>query len=467
MPKRTHILVVDDELSMRQFLQIFLERKQYRVTTVESAESALSVFENFDFDLVLSDLNLPGLDGIELMRCLKEAGAGAANACPVILITAFGTAASAVEAMKEGASDYVLKPFDNEELLRTIERALGEEKLREENIQLREALQQKFWFENLVGASAAMLEVYRLIQRIKDARINCLVHGESGTGKELVARSIHFSGARRKGPFIAVNCGAIPENLIESELFGYKKGAFTGAFRNKTGFFEAASGGTLFLDEIGDMPLHAQVKVLRAISERKIVPLGALHEIPVDLRIIAASNKDLESLVAEGLFRDDLFYRLNVVRIDLPALRERHGDVELLASHFSRQFADEQGKALRGISKGALSALVYYPWPGNVRELRNAIEGAVALEEGDFLTLAALPRGIRQHAEAGELSSRVERKTIPEEGVELDSVLSGMERHFIEKALERTSGNKTQAARLLGMSFRSFRYRLAKYDLDD
>lgn len=467
MQKRIHILVVDDELSMRQFLQILLERNKFRVTTAESAEIALSLFAKSDFDLVLSDLNLPGLDGIELMRRLKEAGAGAANAVPVILITAFGTAASAVEAMKEGACDYVLKPFDNEELLRTIERALGERKLREENIELRAALHQKFWFENLVGASSAMLEVYRLIQRIKDARINCLVHGESGTGKELVARSIHFSGARRKGPFIAVNCGAIPENLIESELFGYKKGAFTGAHRNKTGYFEAASGGTLFLDEIGDMPLHAQVKVLRAISERKIVPIGALHEVSVDLRIVAASNKDLELLVAQGLFRDDLFYRLNVVRIDLPALRDRLGDVEILAAHFARQFADEQGKAIRGISRGALSALVHYPWPGNVRELRNAIEGAVALEEGESLTLAALPRGIRQHAEAGEMSSRVEKKTIPEEGVELDSVLSGMERHFIEKALERTSGNKTQAARLLGMSFRSFRYRLTKYDLDD
>jgi two-component system response regulator PilR (NtrC family) len=463
MSKRTHVLVVDDELSMREFLQIFLERKHYRVTTAESAEVALSVFSQHDFDLVLSDLNLPGLDGIALMRRLKEAGAGEANAVPVILITAFGTAASAVEAMKEGASDYVLKPFDNDELLRTIERAVGEKQLREENIQLREALGQKFWFENLVGASAAMLEVYRLIQRIKDSKINCLVHGESGTGKELVARSIHFSGARRKGPFVAVNCGAIPENLIESELFGYKKGAFTGAHRDKKGFFVAASGGTLFLDEIGDMPLHAQVKVLRAISERKIQPLGSLVEVPVDLRIIAASNKDLESLVAEGLFRDDLFYRLNVVRIDLPALRDRQGDVEILAAHFARLFADEQGKAIRGISRSALSALVDFPW----RELSNALEGAVALEEGETLTLAALPRGIRQHAGAGDLSSRVEKKTIPEEGVELDSVLSGMERHFLEKALERTSGNKTQAARLLGMSFRSFRYRLAKYDLDD
>jgi two-component system response regulator PilR (NtrC family) len=467
MAKKTHILVVDDELSMREFLQIFLERKHYKVSTAESAEEALSVFAQHDFDLVLSDLNLPGLNGIAFMRRLKDAGAGRAHAVPVILITAYGTAASAVEAMKEGASDYVLKPFDNDELLRTIERALGERQLQEENIQLREALNQKFWFENLVGASSAMLEVYRLIQRIKDARINCLIHGESGTGKELVARSIHFSGARRKGPFVAVNCGAIPENLIESELFGYKRGAFTGAHRNKKGYFVAASGGTLFLDEIGDMPMHAQVKVLRAIAERRISPLGGVEEVPVDLRIIAASNKDLESLVAEGLFRDDLFYRLNVVRVDLPPLRERGGDVELLAAHFARQFADEQGKAIRGISNGALAALVSYRWPGNVRELRNAMEGAVALEEGENLTVAALPRSIRKHAEESELSDRFEKKTIPEEGLKLDFVLSGMERDFIEKALERTSGNKTQAARLLGMSFRSFRYRLSKYDLDD
>jgi len=467
MSRKTHILVVDDELSMREFLQIFLERKQYRVSTAESAEEALAVFAENDFDLVLSDLNLPGMDGIRFMQKLKEVGAGDGQEIPVILITAFGTAASAVEAMKEGARDYVLKPFDNDELLRTIERALGEQKLREENIQLREALNEKFWFENLVGASSTMLEVYRLIQRVKDARINCLVYGESGTGKELVARSIHFSGARRGGPFVAVNCGAIPENLIESELFGYRKGAFTGAHRNKTGYFLAASGGTLFLDEIGDMPMHTQVKVLRAIAERRIAPLGGVEEVPIDLRIIAASNKDLESLVAEGRFRDDLFYRLNVVRIDLPPLRERSGDVELLASHFARQFADEQGKSIRGISHSALSALLRYSWPGNVRELRNAMEGAVALEEGENLTLAALPRSIRKHAEADDLSDRIEKKTIPEEGVELDNVLSGMERHFIEKALERTGGNKTQAARLLGMSFRSFRYRLAKYDLDD
>ena len=467
MPNKNHILVIDDELSMREFLQIFLERQHFRVSTAETAEEALVVFAEYDFDLVLSDLNLPGMDGISFMRQLKQRGAGSGLETPVILITAFGTAASAVKAMKEGASDYVLKPFDNEDLIRTINRVLGEKHLREENIQLREALNQKYWFENLVGASESMLEVYRLIQRVKDARINCLVVGESGTGKELVARSIHFSGTRRQGPFVAVNCGAIPENLIESELFGYRKGAFTGAHRNKVGYFSAASGGTLFLDEIGDMPLHTQVKVLRAIAERKISPLGGVQEESIDVRIIAASNKDLERMVEDGVFRDDLFYRLNVVRLDLPALRERHGDVEILASHFARQFADEQGKRLLGISHGALAALVRYPWPGNVRELRNAMEGAVALEEGDYVTLAALPRGIRRHAENTELSDRIEKKTIPEEGVQLDSVLSGMERHFIEKALERTSGNKTQAARLLGMSFRSFRYRLAKYDLDD
>ena len=467
MNSKRHILVVDDELSMREFLKIFLERKQFKVSTAESAEEALAVFSEYDFDLVLSDLNLPGIDGIAFIKQLKQLSGARKQVVPVILITAFGTAASAVEAMKQGASDYVLKPFDNDELLRIIERVLGEVELREENIQLREALNQKYWFENLVGASEPMLEVYRLIQRVKDARINCFIHGESGTGKELVARSVHFSGARRNGPFVAVNCGAIPENLIESELFGYRKGAFTGAYRNKAGYFQTASGGTLFLDEIGDMPLHTQVKVLRAIAERKIVPLGGVEEVSIDLRIISASNKDLERLVSEGLFREDLYYRLNVVRLDLPPLRERFGDIELLASHFARRFSDEQGKRLHGISRQALGAMLRYPWPGNVRELQNAMEGAVALEEGDTLTLAALPRAIRESAESGELSDRYEKKTIPEEGVELDSVLSGMERHFLEKALERTSGNKTRAARLLGMSFRSFRYRLEKYDLDE
>ena len=271
---------------MREFLQIFLERKQFKVSTAESAEEALAVFGEYDFDLVLSDLNLPGIDGIAFIKQLKQLSGARQQVVPVILITAFGTAASAVEAMKQGASDYVLKPFDNDDLLRIIERVLGEVELREENIQLREALNQKYWFENLVGASEPMLEVYRLIQRVKDARINCFIHGESGTGKELVARSVHFSGARRNGPFVAVNCGAIPENLIESELFGYRKGAFTGAYRNKAGYFQTASGGTLFLDEIGDMPLHTQVKVLRAIAERKIVPLGGVER----CRLICASS---------------------------------------------------------------------------------------------------------------------------------------------------------------------------------
>ncbi len=368
-----HILVIDDELSMRELLGILLKRDGFHVTSCGTAEEGLEVMERGGVDLVLTDLNLPGVDGLEFMRRLREKRDSNVREVPVVLITAYGTAAHAVEAMKQGAADYVLKPFNNDDLLMNIRRTLDRRALQEENLQLRAALRQKYWFENLIGASPAMLEVYHLIQRVKDSPINCLLHGESGTGKELVARAIHYSGSRKSGPFVAVNCGAIPDTLIESELFGYKKGAFTGATRDKKGVFEAANGGTLFLDEVGDMPLHAQVAVLRALAQRSVVPVGGVEEIEVDVRIVAASHRDLAVQVAEDSFRDDLYYRLNVVRIDLPPLRDREGDIELLSHHFVRQFADEYRKPISGISSEGMAQLRHFGWPGNIRELRNAI----------------------------------------------------------------------------------------------
>ena len=462
-----HILVIDDELSMRELLGILLKRDGFHVTSCGTAEEGLEVVGTGRVDLVLTDLNLPGLDGLEFMRRLREQPDSEVRDVPVVLITAYGTAAHAVEAMKQGAADYVLKPFNNDDLLMNIRRTLGRRALQEENLQLRAALRQKYWFENLIGASPAMLEVYHLIQRVKDSPINCLLHGESGTGKELVARAVHYSGSRKAGPFVAVNCGAIPDTLIESELFGYKKGAFTGATRDKMGVFEAANGGTLFLDEVGDMPLHAQVAVLRALAQRTVLPVGGVEEIAVDVRIVAASHRDLAVQVAEGSFRDDLYYRLNVVRIDLPPLREREGDIELLSHHFVRQFADEYGKPISGISSAGMAQLRRFDWPGNIRELRNAMERAVALEQGETISLESLPETVREARGGAAHDPDGQDREIPFEGVELDNILGDVERRYLELALQRTAGNRTQAAELLGMSYRSFRYRLEKFGLDE
>ncbi len=462
-----HILVIDDELSMRELLGILLRRDGYRVTACGTAEEGLEVVGAGGVDLVLTDLNLPGVDGLEFMRRLREHQDSEVRDVPVVLITAYGTAAHAVEAMKQGAADYVLKPFNNDDLLLNVRRTLDRRALQEENLQLRAALRQKYWFENLIGASPAMLEVYHLIQRVKDSPINCLLHGESGTGKELVARAIHYSGSRKAGPFVAVNCGAIPDTLIESELFGYKKGAFTGATRDKRGVFEAANGGTLFLDEVGDMPLHAQVAVLRALAQRTVLPVGGVEEIEVDVRIVAASHRDLAVQVAEGSFRDDLYYRLNVVRIDLPPLRDREGDIELLSHHFVRQFADEYRKPISGISAEGMAQLRRFGWPGNIRELRNAMERAVALEQGETVSLESLPETVRAARGVSTADNDGRERKIPFEGVELDNILGDVERRYLELALQRTAGNRTQAAELLGMSYRSFRYRLEKFGLDE
>jgi two-component system, NtrC family, response regulator PilR len=460
------ILVVDDDLSVREVLGILLTREGYAVRAVASAEAALGAAEAEWPDLVLTDLNMPGLDGLELLRRLKAAGARAGRDVQVVVVTAYGTTHSAVDAMRQGASDYVLKPFDNEELRIVVRKALATGAMERENSRLRLALNtraeyQRFHVGGLVGSSPAMAQVYELVRRIKDSRINCLIQGESGTGKEVVARAIHDSGSRASHPFVAINCGAIPEQLVESELFGHRKGSFTGAIRDKQGLMAAAHKGTLFLDEVASLPLGSQVKLLRAIQERRFTPVGAVEEQEVDVRVVAASNVDLADAVAEGSFREDLFYRLNVVQLDLPPLRERVGDLPELVDHFTAHFAEEYGKEVHGFTPEALRALQQHSFPGNVRELRNLVERAVALAAGPVIGVEDIAGRLR--ARAGKSASGDGELRFPAEGLNLDALLADTERKWLVAALDACDGNKTEAARLLHMSFRSYRYRLAKH----
>jgi two-component system response regulator PilR (NtrC family) len=458
------LLVVDDQTSMRELLSILFEREGYTVSAASSAEEAVSLLKSLPVDLVLTDMNMPGMSGLELVRLVRSGVIPQHRDLPMVMVTAYGTTQSAIQAMKEGASDYVLKPFDNDELRIVVRKALGHQALLQENESLKTALKQGFG--EIIGTSDAMQAVYSMVRRIQDSQISCLVRGESGTGKELVARAIHEGSPRASGPFVAVNCGAIPEGLIESELFGHRRGAFTGALRDRVGYFAAANQGTLFLDEIGEMPLSAQVKLLRVLQERKVTQVGDTQAQDIDVRIIAATNRDLEEEIQAGRFREDLYYRLNVVPIELPPLRERRGDIALLAEHFVRHYAGVHSKPVRGFADEVIEVLRGYTWPGNVRELQNAMEGAVAMEQGPQITLSSLPRRLRSEP---ALASKAELGAVlvGEEGVDLDSILAQVESQYLQAALDTAQGNKTRAAALLGMSFRSFRYRLAKLELEE
>jgi two-component system response regulator PilR (NtrC family) len=464
MMRPDRVLVVDDDLSMRQMLSILLKRSGYHVEIASSAEEALSAVGKDWPDLVLTDLNMPGMHGIELLTELKKLAAQSERDVEVIVVTAYGSTRTAVDAMMKGAANYVLKPFDNDELKMVVRRALGRRALQAENRMLKAQLRDQYHFGNLIGSSSGMNRVYELVERVKDTRINCMVTGESGSGKEVVARAIHFSGNRADGPFVPINCGAIPEALVESELFGHKKGSFTGAIRDKKGLMEVSDGGTLFLDEVNALPHSAQVKLLRAIQEKRFMPVGAVKEVDVDMRIIAASNADLEAMVSEGTFRDDLFYRLNVVQIDLPPLRERAGDLPQLIRHFLKRFGDEYDRTDLVLSPDTMRVLQAWHYPGNVRELGNIIERAVALCRDKVVQPTDLPNKI---VEGGRTPLALAAEDFPEEGVNLDGMLSQVEKRWMVSALEEANGNKTEAAKLLKMSFRSFRYRLAKYGLDD
>ncbi|MAA79450.1 MAG: Fis family transcriptional regulator [Deltaproteobacteria bacterium] len=456
--KNERLLIIDDELSIRELLEILFEQDGYHVQTVGSAEEGFEILRSQKIDLVLSDLNLPKMSGLELLKKLKKENIET----DFIMMTAYGSTENAIEAMKKGASNYVLKPFNNDELRLVVQRALGVQALEQENRKLKEG-QRLLNFGYLVGSSSKMNAVYDLVRKVKDSKINCMIVGESGTGKEMVARSIHHAGLRKEHPFIAINCGAIPENLVESELFGHKKGAFTGAIRNKIGLIQAASGGTLFLDEVDALPLSAQVKLLRVLQERRVTPVGDISETSVDVRIIAASNSDLEMQVRQSLFREDLYYRLNVVEIALPALRERGEDVVELSRFFMDKYAREYGKSLIGIAPDALDRLRHFPFPGNVRELQNLIERAVALSVGNVLQKRDFP----DHAQ-GSFWKREEMDPLsfPEDGVHLDAMISELEKKWLISALDKAKGKKGKAAELLHMTFRSFRYRLTKHGLD-
>lgn len=456
MQEKSKILVVDDEPGMRTFLEIILRKEGYSVETAADGMKALDNINNNVFDLAILDILMPVMNGIEVLKRIMEKS----PETTVIIITAFASHETAIEAMKLGAYDYITKPFKIDEIKLVIKKALDKKGLERENLRLRKELQTKYGFANMIGRSIDISKVFELIKRVSELKVNVLITGESGTGKELVARAVHYSGSRHRGPFIAVNCGAIPEPLVESELFGYRRGAFTGASRNKKGLFEEADGGTIFLDEIVDLPIHLQVKLLRVIEEKTIRPLGSTEPIPVDIRIIAATNKLLEEEIANEKFREDLFYRLNVIKIDLPPLRDRRDDIPPLAIHFVEKYSREMGKDIHGISPKALETLESYHYPGNVRELENIIARCVALETSNVIRQQTLPELI---VNMGSLN--IENGIAGNFG--LDHLLETFEKRTIEKALTEAQGNKVEAAKLLGITFRSLRYRLAKHGLLD
>ena len=454
------ILVVDDEKSMREFLEIMLRKEDYRISLAPNGEEVLRLIERDIFDLVLLDIRMPKMDGIAVLKKIKALSPETV----VIMITAYASADTAIKAMKEGAYDYITKPFKVEEIKLIIKNALEKRNLQKENTLLKQVIRDRYHFDNIIGQSSKMLALYDLLDKVGPTKTNILITGESGTGKELVAKAIHYSSPRKDRPFVTLNCGAIPEPLIESELFGHMKGAFTDAIATKKGLFEVADEGTLFLDEISELPLLMQVKLLRVLQDREFKRVGGTEDIRVDVRIIAATNKDLEEAVREKRFREDLFYRLNVIQIKLPPLRERREDVPQLAMHFLKKFSEELNKTISNISSEALQLLLDYDYPGNVRELQNIIERAVALEANPELTAQNLRSYLDDHLQLKKGGLELD---IPNEGINLEKLVEEIERTLLLKALNRTHGIKKKAAELLGINFRSMRYRLDKYGLND
>ena len=453
------ILVVDDEKSLRDFLTIMLENEGYAVETASSGEKAVKLILEKEFDLVLTDFRMKKANGIEVLEAVKKHN----PITPVVLMTAYASAETAVEAMKKGAYDYISKPFNVEDLQLTVKNAIEKKTLADQNHYLKSALKDKFGFDNFIGTSPAMQKIFRLIEKVADSNATILIGGESGTGKELVAKAIHFNGARKNYRFVSINCGAVPENLLESELFGYEKGAFTGADSSKVGLMEIANKGTFFLDEVGEAPLSIQVKLLRVLQEREITRVGGNKTISIDLRIVAASNKDLAKAVNNKTFREDLYYRLNVIPVELPPLRARVEDIPLLIKHFINKYnEDRQGEnKIQGIHPDAIRLMEQYSWPGNVRELENVIERAVVLEVGDTIQISSLPDGISGDAEPSS------EMTLPssDQPVDLEKTLDQIEKKMIRGALDQSNGIINKAAKQLNLSFRSMRYRIQKHKL--
>ncbi len=441
------ILIVDDEAGLRTALFRALDRKGFQVITAASKKEAETISQcDKPIDLALVDLRLPDGDGLDLMNQIKSIH----QQCEVIILTGFGSVENAVEATQRGAFHFICKPFNLDEIMVLVERALAHSHLQKENIQLRSALHKKYQFDNIVGQSEAILKVMEMIERVAESDSTVLVTGESGTGKELVAKAIHYNSPRASKPFVPINCGAIPGELLESELFGHVKGAFTGAIANRVGRFELAAGGTLFLDEIGDMSPSLQVKLLRVLQERRFEPVGSAKTLQSDVRVIAATHMDLEKAVEEGRFREDLFYRLNVIPIRIPALRERQGDIPLLLHHFLQDFNRTRGRNLTGISPQALEVLTNYPWPGNIRELENLVERLAILKGQGLVDLTDLPEKYQRMSQPKVMDPN--KLDIPEQGLDFNSAVDHYENSLILKALEKTGWNRNQAAILLRLN---------------
>ncbi len=447
------ILVIDDEESMRHMLSIMLKKEGYHVVCAESAEVALEVLEKEGFEFILCDIKMPGIDGLEFLKRLKERGTDAT----VIMMSAYGTIDTAVECMKLGAYDYISKPFKTDEIILTLRKAQERERLRRENERLKRQDMERY--PPLYAKDKKMLEIVALVERIADYDTTVLITGETGTGKELVARTIHSKSSRRSAPFVPVNCGAIPEGLMESELFGHTKGAFTDAVRTRNGLFQEADGGTIFLDEVGELPKELQVKLLRVLQEGEIRRVGDTKTIKVDVRVIAATSRDLEEEIKEGRFREDLYYRLNVIPIKVPPLRERKEDIELLAGFFLERYSCRYAKKIRGISPEAMELLLAYHWPGNVRELENVMERAVILEDKEVITPESLPI----FKNTGKHTTQKEEETYPT--LSIKKAEEELEKKLIKKALQITGGNRTKAAKLLEISHRALLYKIKNYGL--
>ena len=460
--KSAHILVVDDEISMREFLDLMLSKEGYEVTCAENGRTATAKIEKKKYDLILCDIRLGDISGLDVLRKAKSVHPDTI----VIMISAYATAENAVEAMNEGAYDYLPKPFDNRELKQTIAKALSLRTLTNEKKSIDSELKKNLHFGMLVGHSPRMQHIYEVIQQIAPTKTSVLITGESGTGKELIARAIHQKSNRHDKPFVVINCSSIPESLIESEIFGYKKGAFTGASHDKKGLFEAANSGTVFLDEIGELSQPMQVKLLRVLQERAFKPVGTSEDISVDIRIVSATNKKLEEEVINGNFREDLFYRINVVEIKVPPLRERKSDIRALAQHFLDKFSRESGKEITKISSYAVDLLQKYNFPGNIRELENLIERSVALSSTNIILPDSLSLSIHKRRWIEGVKDRRYDVDDVEKGVALDTILEEIERAYIEKAMKCTNGNKNSAADLLGITLRSLRYRCSKLGVD-
>jgi len=459
---KPRILVVDDEPSMRDFLEIFLTREGYDVVPAPGGEKAFELLEAQPFDLVITDLKMPRISGIEVLKKAKQVD----PEIQVLIITAFASHDTAVEAMKAGALDYFVKPFKVDEVRVFVTNALERRTLSRENIALKQQLGVRYGFGNLIGSDPRMLEIYDLIRQVANTPTTLLITGETGTGKELVARAVHVNGDRKREPFVVINCGAIPGDLLESELFGHKRGSFTGAVSDKKGLFEIANGGTVFLDEVAELPQPLQVKLLRVLQQRVILPVGATRDVPIDVRLISATNRELEKEVASGRFRDDLYYRLNVIQIHMPPLRERRPDIAILAEFFLEKYARLLSRPIRKISAEAVNHLAAYRFPGNVRELENIIERAVALEKTEVIMPESLPAGVL-HPGQPDAAGRLPPPAVTPRGIDLDDILAKTEKELILQALSVAGGSKKAVARLLGITFRSLRYRLVKLGIEE